>query len=122
MRYKNISDYENEVDYSGNIICRNCKNPVPKGRRHYCSEQCMHDFNENHSWFLIRKVILHRDRFRCQICKERKKKALLDIDHIIPVRMGIDPFDKNNLRTICKVCHKAKTRLDEEALRETKLI
>lgn len=115
MRFPRVSDFENRVDEAGNKVCRNCENLVAKGRRHYCSRECMHEFNQNHDWFWVRKAVLRRDNYKCGICLKRHKKANLDVDHIIPVRKGIDPFDKANLRLLCRECHKAKTRLDKEA-------
>jgi len=76
----------------------------------------MEEFNRDNTWFFVRKDVLRRDKFRCSICRNRFKKAKLDVDHIIPVRMGGNPFDKANLRTLCKECHKSKSRLDSEAL------
>jgi len=114
-RLPKVSDFENKKDSLGRKICRNCEKPVSEGRRFYCSTKCMNEFNQNHDWYWIRKAILKRDNYRCSICKKRKRKAELDVDHIIPVRCGIDPFDKNNLRLLCKECHKAKTKLDREA-------
>ncbi|RJQ19356.1 HNH endonuclease [Candidatus Woesearchaeota archaeon] len=72
----------------------------------------MHAFVRNHTWMFVREDVLRRDNWRCCICQKRKGRAGLDIDHIIPVRSGIDPYDKNNLRTLCKDCHKAKTKLE----------
>ena len=114
MRFPRVSDFENKV-VDGKKICRNCSNEVSKGRRHYCSKSCMEEFNLDHDWYWIRKAVLKRDKYRCSICSKRYRKKELDVDHIIPVRMGIDPFDKNNLRLLCKECHKAKTNLDREA-------
>lgn len=76
----------------------------------------MREFNESHDWYYVRKAVLRRDGYRCSICHVRKRSSFLDVDHIIPVRMGIDPFDKKNLRLLCKECHKAKSRLDSDAL------
>jgi 5-methylcytosine-specific restriction protein A len=101
---------------SGKKLCRNCDNQVAEGRRHYCSERCMNEFVRNHLWSLVRRDVLRRDNYLCSICKTRFRKADLDVDHIIPVRMGGQLFEKDNLRTLCKECHKAKSRLDSEAL------
>jgi len=114
-RLPRVSDFINETDYLGRKLCRNCKKPVAKGRRFYCSIKCMNEFNQNHDWHWIRKTILKRDNYTCSICKKRKRKAELDVDHIIPVRCGINPFDNKNLRLLCKECHRAKTKLDREA-------
>ncbi len=118
LRYPKISDTPDKFDSLGNKLCRNCDNIVAKGRRHYCSKKCMDEFNRNNSWFWVRKDVLKRDRYTCQICKTRLKKKFLDIDHIIPVNMAKhrNHFDKENLRTLCKSCHKSKTKLDREAL------
>ena len=117
-RYPRIADTPDRFDALGNKLCRNCDNNVAKNRKHYCSEKCMEQFNRDHSWFFIRKDVLRRDHYRCSICKQRFRKKELDVDHIIPLQMGGQLLDKENLRTLCKECHKAKTRLDREALAE----
>jgi 5-methylcytosine-specific restriction protein A len=76
----------------------------------------MDSYVRGHYWYYIRKDILRRDKFKCSICGERKRKRELDVDHIIPVQMGGQLYDKENLRTLCKECHRAKSRLDKEAL------
>lgn len=115
-RYPRISDTPDKFNSSGNKLCRNCNTPVKKGRKHYCSKKCMEEFNRNNSWYFVRKDILRRDNYKCSICKKKLRKAQLDVDHIIPVRMGGKLFEKANLRTLCKECHKSKSKLDSEAL------
>lgn len=117
-RYPRISDTPDKFDSLGNKLCRNCDNLVSKGRRHYCSKKCMDEFNQNNSWYWVRKDILKRDKYTCSICKTRLRKKYLDVDHIIPVQMGGKIFEKENLRTLCKECHKSKSKLDREALAE----
>jgi 5-methylcytosine-specific restriction endonuclease McrA len=116
MRYPKISDIANEVVH-GVKICRNCGNPVAKGRRHYCSRKCMNEFVRNNQWSWVRLDVLRRDAFKCSICGRRYPMSQLDVDHIIPVQMGGELFNKENLRTLCKECHRAKTRLDAGALK-----
>jgi len=113
MRYPRIRDTPDRVE-NGKLLCRNCDNPVSENRMHYCSQHCMLTFNRNNSWYWVRKDVLMRDRYTCRICKKRLRKKFLDVDHIIPVNMGGQLFDKNNLRTLCKDCHKAKTNLDSD--------
>ncbi len=113
-RYPKISDTADRFDRQGNKLCRNCNNEVAKGRRHYCSRRCMEDFNRKNSWHIVRMDVLRRDNYRCSICGKRKKD--LEVDHIIPIRMGGEHFEKKNLRTLCKECHEAKSKLDSEAL------
>ncbi|RMF07224.1 HNH endonuclease [Candidatus Woesearchaeota archaeon] len=86
--------------------------PIPRGRRAYCSQRCLEEFTKAHTWEFVRKDVLKRDRYKCAICGKRFSKAHLEIDHIIPLRTGIDPFDKSNLRTLCRDCHKRKTKLE----------
>lgn len=117
-RYPRISDTPDRFDSFGKKVCRNCDKHVKKGRRHYCSKKCMDKFNRNNSWYFVRKDVLRRDNYRCSICKKRFRKAFLDVDHIIPVKIGGNVFDKGNLRTLCKECHKFKSKLDSEALGE----
>ena len=114
MRYPPISSYKNETK-NGKKVCLNCDNLVPKGFRKYCSHSCRQEFLRNHWWPLIREFVLERDKHICSICNKRKRDTKLDVDHIIPIKQKIDPFNKDNLRTLCKECHKAKTKLDNWA-------
>jgi 5-methylcytosine-specific restriction enzyme A len=114
--YPKISDTSDRFDRFNNKLCRNCDQLIAKTRKHYCSKACMNQFNRNNTWFFVRKDILVRDNYKCSICKERFKKSKLDVDHIIPLQMGGNFFEKENLRTLCKECHKAKSRLDREVL------
>jgi 5-methylcytosine-specific restriction enzyme A len=115
-RYPRISDTPDRFDNFGNKICRNCDKPIAEGRRYYCSKRCMDEFNRNNSWYFVRKDVLRRDNYRCSICKKRFRKSELDVDHMIPVQMRGKFFEKANLRTLCKECHRSKSELDREAL------
>ena len=116
-RFPRIADMEIPKDEFGRSLCRECAELVPKGRRAYCSNGCMHKFTRDHTWSLVRDDVLRLHRFKCQICDKRYRKSLLEVDHIIPIHMGGQLFDKDNLRPLCKECHRAKTRLDREAQR-----
>jgi 5-methylcytosine-specific restriction enzyme A len=115
-RYPRIKDTLNRFDIQGQLLCRNCDLVVGAGRRNYCSQNCMDAYNRNNSWYWVRKDVLRRDKYTCSICRKRLRKTQLDVDHIISVQMGGALFDKANLRTLCKECHKAKSQLDREAL------
>lgn len=116
-RYPKISDTPDKLDSLGKKLCRNCDNLIAKGRRHYCSKKCLDEFNRNNTWMFVRMDVLKRDNYRCSICKKRFRKKELDVDHIIPIQMGGQLFDKKNLRTLCKDCHKRKSKLDSYALK-----
>lgn len=47
--------------------------------------------------------------FRCNHCKEKKSSEELEIDHIIPVKMG-GSNDYDNLQPLCIECHLKKTK------------
>lgn len=51
------------------------------------------------------------------MCGSKGKPEELAIDHIKPISLGGDMFDKNNLQTLCKrTCHYAKTKNDVREL------
>jgi 5-methylcytosine-specific restriction protein A len=58
------------------------------------------------NWPSIRARVLARDRFACQSCGKRSE---LEVDHIVPVARG-GSWELDNLWTLCKPCHGAKTR------------
>ena len=51
-----------------------------------------------------------------QKCIESKgfsnNQAYMEIDHILPIKMGGDPLDIANQQTLCYPCHKKKTKVD----------
>jgi len=54
----------------------------------------------------VRPSILFRDGMRCVKCGSNIN---LIVDHIHELKDGGDPFDENNLETLCKKCHAVKT-------------
>ena len=60
-------------------------------------------------WRVFRRVILDRDGWACVKCQ---KKGRLEVDHIIPLQQGGNPFDIQNVATLCVACHINKTRLE----------
>jgi HNH endonuclease len=60
-------------------------------------------------WYKLRKSVLIRDKNLCMMCGRRATT----VDHIVPVFLGwIDEWDPDNLRSLCKDCHKKKTARD----------
>lgn len=75
-----------------------------KGRGFFRNERNPHPEHEQpESWSEIRMRILRRDR-ACVRCGDIMR---LEVDHIIEVQHGGVPTD-DNLRALCKVCHKGK--------------
>jgi len=61
----------------------------------------------NADWVEKRKEILARDGGRCVKCASTER---VQVDHIVPVSRGGSEFDNANLQTLCRPCHKEKTR------------
>ena len=75
------------------------------------------------TWFQLPKEV--RDKFKNQLtqrdeaicsrnhrhdCGRRFKTEELSIDHIIPISMGGEVCDINNMQLLCFRCHDRKTR------------
>ncbi len=128
---------ENGSPVCRNNNCSNkvCK-PFRKYCSKKCSKEFSKWYNSNFYWRNIRNSVLKRDDYTCQICgiklhkKKRfnkNKKNWLECDHIIPksyfpyLGYSFDSFEnkvktmleflhnKNNLRTLCFICHKQVT-------------
>ena len=60
-------------------------------------------------WNAIRKRILERDGYRCQVCGLQGEPAFLHVHHKIPFRTFANRNEANqqeNLVTLCPTCHK----------------
>ncbi|MBD3318578.1 hypothetical protein GF342_01580 [Candidatus Woesearchaeota archaeon] len=114
--FPRIVDMTVPCDDKGRKLYRQCHLLVPKGRRTYCYDPCRWCFLQSHSWTRVREDLSRPSWFRCAIGGVCKRKEVLDVGHTIPVHRGGEVFDKDNLRVLCKECHKAKTTLDRQAL------
>ena len=61
-------------------------------------------------WARVRLQVLDRDGWRCCECSAYGN----EVDHVIPLSGGGAPFDMANLQTLCRGCHIAKTRGENE--------
>lgn len=57
------------------------------------------------NWESIRKTVLERDGFCCVVCGGENLE--LHVDHIIPRKWG-GSHEKDNLRTLCRHCHRCR--------------
>lgn len=60
-------------------------------------------------WARTRREVFDRDGHRCQSCGRAGK---LEADHIEPLHLGGDPWAFENLQSLCRSCHIAKTRAE----------
>ena len=86
-----------------------------------CSEEYLMYYNSKH----IRKYIKQRDYCECAECGEYDPR--FQIDHIRPLyeqkykqpdEVDWSYWDEKNLQTLCRKCHKSKTKGDMERLRK----
>jgi 5-methylcytosine-specific restriction endonuclease McrA len=98
--------------------CWKCGKPLPKYRRHWCSDDCGRWWARNHIWTIVRAQALRRDGFACVKCGNKEK---LEVNHIEP-RNGQGYLSGcwnhlDNLETLCHECH---VRITTEQIRERK--
>ena len=63
------------------------------------------------NWRRLRKLVLARDCYLCQLCMQPAGKSA-HVDHIIAkAKGGSDEMD--NLRTLCERCHNRKTARED---------
>jgi 5-methylcytosine-specific restriction protein A len=127
--------------------CRWCSNELPKRRRTFCSDVCVHEWRLRTDPGYLREKVFDRDRGVCAACgtdtmalrrdmrrldfaarrlflktwglKEGSRKSLWDADHIVPVAEGGGQCDLSNMRTLCLLCHRTVTTALRERLKKT---
>ena len=57
-------------------------------------------------WKRVRVAALDRDGWRCQLCG---RAGRLEVDHVQPLRNGGALYDLENLQSLCRGCHVAKS-------------
>jgi 5-methylcytosine-specific restriction protein A len=118
-------------------VCRWCTTEVPKGRRTFCSDACVHDWKLRTNPGYLREKVFARDHGICAECgadtvalrrdmrkrdyaarrqflklwklREGSRKSLWDADHTVPVAEGGGQCDLTNMRTLCLLCHRGAT-------------
>ncbi len=131
---------------AGRALCRWCRIEVPKGRRTFCSETCVHEWKLRTDPGYLREKVLARDRGICAQCgadtialrrdlrkldyaarrqflktwklREGSRKSLWDADHIVPVAEGGGQCDLANMRTLCLKCHREATAALRKRLKD----
>ncbi len=131
---------------TGRPLCRWCTKEVPKGRRTFCADSCVHEWKLRTNPGYLREKVLARDRGVCAKCgvdtialrrdmrkldyaarrrflklwklREGYRKSLWDADHIVPVAEGGGQCDLTNMQTLCLLCHRGATAALRARLRD----
>lgn len=90
--------------------CAECLAPLPPSRRSYCRDECRLRFHGRFFWDSARTLVLRRDRYTCRACGVRRRRRELEVDHILEIARGGASLDYANLQTLCRACHREKTR------------
>ena len=82
--------------------------------RNYCEDHTYEDMGEFTHWPTLREKALKRDNFTCVCCGQKEHAPHSDLvgDHKIPIAIGGDEWDLNNIQTLCIACNKKKTSED----------
>ena len=59
-------------------------------------------------WALVRRRVLNAAGWRCAACGRYGN----EVDHIVPLHNGGNPWSESNLQAICRGCHIEKTRVE----------
>jgi len=90
--------------------CVECGRELPSRRTPYCSRRCRWKFHGHYFWDSARSFVMLRDRYTCQLCGVRRRARELEVDHRLEISRGGAALDYGNLQTVCRSCHRAKTR------------
>lgn len=109
--------------------CPICGLPKNKWKRRTdwrcCSRKCTEQWLKVvvFVWQSFRLKAFERDKFSCVKCGERPTQktyegeiipdtSKLVADHIIPIAVGGEEYDLENIQTLCGKCNKIKTKKD----------
>ena len=109
--------------------CPICGLPKDKWKRRTdwrcCSSDCTKEFSEVviFIWQYFKGKAFERDKYACVKCGEKPTEktyegniipdtSKLIGDHIIPISIGGEEYDLDNVQTLCEKCNKVKTKKD----------
>lgn len=111
--------------------CPACGFPKEKWKRRKdwrcCSKKCTDEYWRKmviyYGWSDLRRKVFERDNYTCVKCKKQFPDHLLVGDHIIPIAIGGDEWDIDNVQTLCKdKCNKIKTKQDAKDIAKQRRI
>lgn len=95
----------------GNEKCPRCSKEYNKSYNVFQRDNEVHENVYNTTrWKELREMALKRDKGLCVTClkNNRIERAVL-VDHIKELSDGGEPFDINNLKSLCSACHNKKS-------------
>jgi 5-methylcytosine-specific restriction endonuclease McrA len=102
-----------------------CANPATTRGR--CAEHARSYNRDTHRnrhiynskrWKLTRRAVLLDQ----PICADCDQALAVDVDHIVPLEQGGDPWARSNLAGLCRSCHGSKTRREQGSSHPMKII
>lgn len=90
----------------------------------------MTDFRRKHAWKQARKRAIRLSDGVCGICgrpidleskRSFKDPLSINVDHIVPLVKGGDPYDIDNLRVVHRICNLIKGDRDENVNKDVRL-
>jgi len=63
----------------------------------------------NSTWRKVRRIVLERDGHRCLVGMEGCSGVATQVDHVIPLAFGGQPYELTNLRASCASCNSGRS-------------
>lgn len=77
---------------NGRALCRRCQTEVPKGRRTFCSDKCVHQHKLRTSSSYLRHCVFMRDKGVCCICRRDTERIKRVFERLIS-KAGLHPWN-----------------------------
>jgi 5-methylcytosine-specific restriction protein A len=61
------------------------------------------------------RVLRRKKLSSAPICEECGEELAREVDHVVPIEDGGDPWAMSNLSSLCSPCHSKKTRAEQIA-------
>lgn len=79
-RFANAEKFKKLRDVDGHALCRWCQKRVPKGRRAWCSQECIDEYLIRSDGKFARFKVYQRDHGVCAICGLDVSRIEIDLD------------------------------------------
>lgn len=113
-------------------ICPICETPREQWpRKHHgrcCTPECNREYYRRTGtwWEIVRFEVAEAAGYRCATCGRDCRQVVFGkwytgaVDHIVPIALGGDEFDRANLQLLCEDCNRTKTRNDMARIAEVR--